>query len=114
LKSEFLRPQAGILTMPALSNVMLKFLFYLAAPVLNVKAHSDHVTQIQYISSIDRVVSASRDRSVCLMDPESEECTYFYSHVKSVECMCFVSAYSYMASSGQERQIQVRVHCSFI
>ena len=79
----------------------------LAAALLVVKAHDDHVTQILYINSLDKVVSASRDRRVCLLDPVSKECNYFYGHTKSVECVCFVSEYSYMASSGQEREIQV-------
>jgi WD40 repeat protein len=79
----------------------------ITAPILTVKAHSDHITQIQYIKTNDKVVSASLDGKICLIDLVTKTCDYFHGHSKPVLCVCFVSAYSYMASSGQEREIQI-------
>ena len=74
---------------------------------MTIKAHSDHITQIEYIRSIDRIVSTSLDGKVCLLDPVTKLSTYFFGHTKSVLCLCFVTAYKYLVTSGQERDIQL-------
>jgi WD40 repeat protein len=74
---------------------------------MTVKAHSDHITQIKYINDIDKLVTTSLDSNICLIDLVTKEHVYYIGHAKSVHCVCFVSTHKYMASSGQERDIEI-------
>ena len=99
--SAFLSHKRERQALPGLENPLREK----TAAVMTVTAHCDHVTQIGYVKGIDRIVSSSLDGKVCVLDPVTLDCNYFYGHSKPVLCTCYVSTYSYFASSGQEREI---------
>lgn len=72
-----------------------------------VKAHSDHISSIQYINSMDRIVSASQDGRVCLLDLATKHCEYYHGHSKAIHTACYVTTMDYFASAGQEREIHL-------
>jgi len=97
---KYLYPYTYIYSICVCTNTHIHTRIY-TVPVLVVKAHTDHITQVVYIKEIDRIVSTSLDTLVCLLDPVTKQCSYFHGHIKSVQCVCFVTAYKYIATSGQ-------------
>ena len=97
---KYLYPYMYIYSICVCTNTHIHTRIY-TVPVLVVKAHTDHITQVVYIKEIDRIVSTSLDTLVCLLDPVTKQCSYFHGHIKSVQCVCFVTAYKYIATSGQ-------------